>query len=268
MPQWLDLLLLQSTLQPQGSSECDEVSPGRLLALDNTQTLAGGFRSFSPHLYPPLFNFLRHLTPSTWQGDAGGLIVAAGLTVPDLSAYFASPMGWPEQRFLIAQVFAKRSATILEAGYSAESGAAGGFESEDNDVRALREGLIDPDAFEALVHRIQERIRSQDDTLAASLLRIARQEDLPAEVRSVALDVLAAARVKRYVNLVATSIRALLHCTDGEIQFSAIAAAGELPLEWRRLLREDVVSLASDSTIDRDVRRAATAYLRVTCENA
>jgi hypothetical protein len=117
------------------------------------------------------------------------------------------------------------------------------------------------DEPEALMGSLQGDLRKGDRRLAAHLLTVIRDESLESNVRALALETLAGARVRSLDLQVRDVIREALEGQDPELQFTAVAAASDLSRQSQVLLAGIIRDFANSNRADYWARRAAAAFL-------
>lgn len=131
----------------------------------------------------------------------------------------------------------------------------------DDRVMRLIQGDYE-DGPESLMGNLQSQIRKGDRRLADQLAGIARSQQYDAEVRSLALETLVAARVRFIESLAADTVRVALEGPNQRLQFAGIAAVSDLSRRYQiafgRVIRELVDSPNSSPA----VKRAGAAFLR------
>lgn len=126
-----------------------------------------------------------------------------------------------------------------------------------SEVARLEAEDIDEGQLDRLMASLQSRLRSGDEAVAQALELVAT-----AFRSSLALETLAAARVRKFDSYTFRVIRAALTSESEVLRFTAVAAASDLPSAMRRLLVVDLSKAASDSEPNEDVRRSARNLLR------
>lgn len=129
---------------------------------------------------------------------------------------------------------------------------------------ALVEQLVsgDFDEVEPLMGELQQDLREGDARLARLLLELARNASLDPDTRSLALETVAGARVRRFENELREAIRSVLESHVPRLQFSGIAAASDLSPLNRLAIAGVVREIASAPGAHASVKGAAEAFLR------
>lgn len=120
----------------------------------------------------------------------------------------------------------------------------------------------DFDEPEALMASLQEKVRQGDLRLARGLEIAARGERFEPDLRALALETLAGARLRVIDDLVREAIREAMTSTASQLQFAGVAAASDLSRKSQVLLSGLIRELAADEAADPAVRRAASAFLK------
>lgn len=131
---------------------------------------------------------------------------------------------------------------------------------EDHRVEQLVTG--DFEEAESLMGDLQRDLRDGDWRLARLLLGLVSKPSLEADVRSLALETVAGARVRRFENELREAIRLALDSHEPRLQFSGIAAASELSRLNRLAIAGVVREIASAPSAHSSVKHAAEAFLR------
>lgn len=131
------------------------------------------------------------------------------------------------------------------------------------DERVLRliEGDYE-DGPESLMGDLQSALRQGDRRLASQLAAIASSSQHSAEVRSLALETLAAARARSLEPITAEVVRVALEAPNSRLQFAGIAAVSDLSRSNQVLLSRVVRELIASPNASAAVKRAGAAFLR------
>jgi hypothetical protein len=111
-----------------------------------------------------------------------------------------------------------------------------------------------------LMRELQEDLRRGDQRIANMLASAFCLRSLDVDARSLALETLAAARIRWFEPHVLQLVRSALDATEPELQFAGIAAASDLSRTNQVAISRIISTLAGSENAT--VKRAADAFLR------
>jgi hypothetical protein len=115
---------------------------------------------------------------------------------------------------------------------------------------------------EQLMHELQEELRCGNRRIAQMLASAFHQRRFDADARGLALETLAAARVRSFEPQVVELVRTAIESPEPELQFAGIAAASDLSRTKQVAISRVVRSLISAPTASTLVKQAGEAFLK------
>lgn len=131
----------------------------------------------------------------------------------------------------------------------------------DGRVRQLISGEYD-DGPDELMADLQTNLRHGNRRLADQLTSVVRSEQYDAEVRSLALETLVAARARATEWQAAEAVRVALEAPYPQLQFAGVAALSDLSRRHQIALTRVIREIVSSPTASASVKRAGAAFLR------